>query len=100
MELIVNFVCVICTLIAGIIESMHLWRWDYSYGSPLTYNGGMSQQRMYGGVGGRRIGMMMGGYNRGLSMHQGMRFRAYCATYPRDCQDVMSMMVGYNTYFG
>ena len=39
-ELIVNSICSIFILCAGIIESMHLWRWDYSYGSPLTYNGG------------------------------------------------------------
>jgi len=101
-ELIVNFVCLVCVLIAGIIESTNMWRWDYSRGSPLNYNGGIQNNGRYGAYGRRYGGMygMMGGYNRGMGLTQGLQFNSYCMQYPRECQAYMSMLAGYNTYFG
>ena len=87
-------------MIAGILESTNLWRWDYTYGSPLNYNGGIRpERRRMGGMGGGSM-MMMGGYRRGMGLTQGLQFQSYCRMYPRDCQDYMSMLAGYNTYFG
>ena len=45
-ELIVNFVCLVCVLIAGIIESTNMWRWDYSRASPLMVDMGPMEDVM------------------------------------------------------
>ena len=83
---------------AGVIESTNLWRWDYSYGSPMNYNGGVRTTGYYGG--GYMGNNNYGGYRRGMGLTQKMNFQSYCMRYPRDCQDYLSMMAGYNTYFG
>ena len=49
---------------------------------------------MYGGRSG------YGGYQRGMGLNARMNFQAYCGRYPRDCQNYMAMLAGYNVYFG
>lgn len=49
---------------------------------------------MFGGYNG------YGGYQRGMGLNARMNFQAYCGRYPRDCQNYMAMLAGYNVYFG
>ena len=81
------------------LESVHLWRWDYTNGSPINYSGPIRNQNRYGSaMYGGRSGY--GGYQRGMGLNARMNFQAYCGRYPRDCQNYMAMLAGYNVYFG
>ena len=98
-ELIFNLLCLLSYLVAGVLESVHLWRWDYTNGSPINYAGPMRNQNRYGSaMYGGRSGY--GGYQRGMGLNARMNFQAYCGRYPRDCQNYMAMLAGYNVYFG
>jgi len=98
-ELIFNLLCLLSYLVAGVLESVHLWRWDYTNGSPINYSGPIRNQNRYGSaMYGGRSGY--GGYQRGMGLNARMNFQAYCGRYPRDCQNYMAMLAGYNVYFG
>jgi len=111
-ELIVNFLCAILFLFGGVLETLNVWRWDYSHGSPMSYNGGIKnigyygrrymgvtsygQYGGYGGYGGGQGMMKM----RGMSLMQKINYQAHCMRYPRYCRDYHSMLAGYSTYLG
>ena len=109
-EFIVNVLCAILFLLGGVLETLNVWRWDYSHGSPMSYNGGIknigyygrrymgvTSYGQYGGYGGYGGGMMK---LRGMSLMQKINYQAHCMRYPRYCRDYHSMLAGYSTYLG
>ena len=100
-ELWYNFVGCVMMIAAAILQSCHVWRWDYRNGLPLQsqmpagytgngrnmYQGGIGNLGLSGGLGGASLCGM------GNNRYGGSRTH-------RDCMELLQAMAGINVYFG
>lgn len=103
-ELWFNLIGLVAMILAGSLQTAHVWRWDYRNGLPLQsqmpvgfsnnrgsgYTGGIGNLGLSGGLGGASL---CGGYGRGYSSYGG-------SSTQRDCMELLQAMAGINVYFG
>lgn len=86
-------------VMAGTLQSVHVWRWDYRNGLPLQSQ--MPAQSM----GGNR-GNYFGGGIGNLGLSGGLGSSNFCGgaqgspSTQRDCMELLQAMAGINQYYG
>jgi len=108
-EMQFNITMTVLVFLAFIIEATNVWRWDFSQGftmDPALMMGGMGGSMAYrprnGQLNPRMMQNMLGpnsGRNMAFAAGSGAQ-NNFCAQYPQDCSNLVSLMAGINPFFG